>query len=123
MAAKSAMDLIGLFSERFGAGDIEGLLELYEDGAVFPNHHTTAEGTVQIRAVLQGYIDSGASIEFDRQVAFETGDIALVQNAWILTTTRGDQVTGVTAEVARKQSDGTWKYVIDSPDGAALIDD
>lgn len=98
-------------------------MQLYEEDAVFPNHHTTAKGIEQIRPVLLGYIDSGAALEFDRQVVFETGDIALVQNAWILTTAGGDEVSGVTVEVARKQPDGTWKYVIDSPDGAALLSD
>lgn len=121
MAADSAQDLILLFSDRFAAGDIDGLLELYENDAVFPNHHTTARGPEQIRAVLQGYIDSGAKLEFDGQVAFECGDLALVQNGWKLTTVAGDEVTGTTVEVARRQPDGLWKYVIDSPDGAALL--
>jgi|LGVF01.2.fsa_nt_gb ketosteroid isomerase-like protein len=123
MTAKSAKELIQLFSERFSSGDIEGLMQLYEEDAVFPNHHTTAHGADQIRIVLQGYIDSGAKLEFDRQIAFETGDLALVQNEWTLTATGGDKATGVTVEVARKQSDGLWKYVIDSPDGAALLKD
>ena len=48
-------------------------------------------------------------IEFDRQTAFETGDLALVQNAWTLTNSGGEKVTGVSAEIAKKQSDGTWK--------------
>lgn len=121
MAANSAKELIGLFSERFSGGDVEGLLELYEDDAVFPTHHGTAKGTDEIRVVLQGYIDSGATLDFSEQVAFETGDLALVQNAWTLTTASGDKATGVTVEVARKQPDGRWKYVIDSPDGAALL--
>ena len=121
MAAETAKELIGLFAERFAAGDIDGLLELYEENAIFPNHHTTAKGHDHIREVLQGYIASGAKLEFDRQVAFETGDIALVQNAWTMTKVTGDQATGVTVEFARKQADGRWKYVIDSPDGAALL--
>jgi ketosteroid isomerase-like protein len=121
MVASSAKELIGLFSERFAAGDIDGLLELYEEEAVFPNHHTTAQGADQIRVVLQGYIDSGAKLEFNGQVAFETGDLALVQNGWKLTTAGGDEVTGITVEVARRQPNGLWKYVIDSPDGAALL--
>lgn len=121
MAAKNAVDLIGLFAERFAVGDVDGLLELYEENAIFPNHHTIAKGKEQIRAVLEGYINSGAKLRFDRQIAFETGDIALVQNAWTLTTVSGDEVTGVTVEIARKQPDGRWKYVIDSPDGAALL--
>ena len=54
MAADSANNLIELFSERFSSSDIKGLLELCEDDAVFPTHHGTAKGTVQIRSVLQG---------------------------------------------------------------------
>lgn len=123
MAAQSPTDLIRLFSDYFSAGDIDGLMELYEANAVFPNHNGTHTGAKQIRPVLQGYIDSGAVIQFDRQVAFQTDDIALVQNGWVLTTTGGDKVTGVSVEVARRQSDGSWKYVIDSPDGAALLGD
>jgi ketosteroid isomerase-like protein len=123
MVAHSATERIRLFSKCFAAGDIDGLLRLYEENAVFPNHHGTFSGADQIRPVLQGYIDSGARIEFNRQIAFETGDLALVQNGWTLTTTGGDTVTGVSVEVARKQPDGTWKYAIDSPDGAALLHD
>ncbi len=123
MAAHSATELIRIFSECFAAGDIDGLMGLYEENAVFPNHHGTFTGTEQIRPVLQGYIASGARIVFNRQVAFDTGDLALVQNGWTLTTTGGDTVTGVSVEVARKQPDGTWKYAIDSPDGAALLHD
>ena len=123
MAAHSATELIRMFSEYFSAGDIDGLMRLYEEDAVFPNHHGTFKGPEQIRPVLQGYIDSGAAIEFNRQVAFETGDLALVQNGWTLTTSGGDTVTGVSVEVARKQPDGTWRYAIDSPDGAALLHD
>ena len=123
MTARSAADLIRLFSERFAAGDTDGLLTLYEAEALFPTHHGTARGADEIRTVLQGYIESGAALDFDRQVAFETGDLALIQNAWTLTTAGGDKATGVTVEVARKQPDGTWKYVIDSPDGAALLGD
>jgi ketosteroid isomerase-like protein len=121
MAADTARDLIGLFSDRFAAGDIDGLMDLYEDGAVFPTHHGTARGPDEVRTVLQGYIASGATLVFEGQVAFEAGDLALVQNAWTLTTKGGDTVTGVTVEVARRQPGGGWKYVIDSPDGAALL--
>jgi ketosteroid isomerase-like protein len=121
MTAAHPGDLIGLFSQRFAAGDIEGLMALYESGAVFPTHHGEARGPEEIRRVLQGYISSGAKIVFDRQVAFEAGDIAMIQNGWTLTTTGGEEVTGISVEVARRQDDGSWKYVFDSPDGAALL--
>jgi hypothetical protein len=34
----------------------------------------------------------------------------------------GRVAEGATAEVLRSQPDGTWKFVIDNPDGPALID-
>ena len=71
MTAKSTKELIQLFSERFSNGDIEGLIQLYEGDAIFPNHYTTAHGSDQISIVLQAYIDSGAKLEFDRQVALK----------------------------------------------------
>jgi len=39
MAAHSAAELIRMFSECFSEGDIDGLMRLYEEDAVFPNHH------------------------------------------------------------------------------------
>jgi ketosteroid isomerase-like protein len=54
MASDSAKERIRLFSERFARGDVGGLLELYEDDAVFPTHHGTAKGIDQILTVLQG---------------------------------------------------------------------
>jgi len=50
----------------------------------------------------------------------EQGDIALLSNRW--TSTIGDdEPSAVTAEVARRQSDGTWKYIIDNPDVAGIL--
>ena len=121
MAAHSATELVGISSDCFSAGDTDGLLELHEEEALFPTIMGLSRGQGRIRTVLQGHINSGATIAFDRQVAFETGDLALVQNGWTLTTSGGDTVTGASVEVAGKPSDGTWKYVIDSPAGAALL--
>ncbi|MFC2153121.1 hypothetical protein ACFLQ7_00615, partial [Actinomycetota bacterium] len=41
-----------LFEARFGAGDIDGLMELYEDAAVFTNARGAHIGSKAIREVL-----------------------------------------------------------------------
>ncbi|MGB5656517.1 MAG: hypothetical protein WBN35_07890, partial [Acidimicrobiia bacterium] len=79
------------------------------------------EGPVAIREVLAGYMSTGASIVMNEAVAFEAGDLALVHWGWTMTFPDGRVAEGATAEVLRRQSDGSWKFIIDNPDGSALI--
>jgi len=109
------------FEKLFAAGDLEGLMALYEPDAVFTNARGAHVGTVAIRNVLQGYLNTGASIRMNDSVAFEAGDLALVHWAWTMTFDDGRTAEGATAEVLRKSTDGIWKFVIDNPDGPALI--
>jgi ketosteroid isomerase-like protein len=121
MNARKPTELGQLFVTRFASGDLPGLMALYEAGALMPTSYGTATGTERIHAVLNGYINSGARLQFTRAIAFEAGDVALIQNEWTMQLADGRQLSGVTAEVARRQADGTWKYLINSPDGAALL--
>lgn len=109
------------FEILFGAGDLDGLMELYEQDAVFTNARGAHVGSVAIRNVLQGYLDSGASITMNDSVAFEAGGLALVHWSWTMVFPDGRTAEGATAEVLRRQEDGSWKFVIDNPDGPALI--
>ncbi len=89
------------------AGDVEGMAALYEPHAVL--HHggeQLAVGRDAIRQVFAGLVAAGRKFDFgDQQAAIMSGDLAL-------TSTRLPGGT-VTAEVARRQSDGTWLWVID----------
>ena len=110
-----------LFEELFAAGDLDGLMELYEDDAVFTNARGAHIGSEAIREVLAGYLSTGASITMNESVAFEAGDLALVHWSWTMDFPDGRQAEGATAEVLRRQPDGSWKFLIDNPDGPALI--
>ena len=110
-----------LFEERFAVADLDGLMELYEDGAVFTNAQGAHEGPDAIREVLAGYLATGASIVMNESVAFEAGDLALVHWAWTMKFPDDRVAEGATAEVLRRQIDGSWKFIIDNPDGPALI--
>jgi ketosteroid isomerase-like protein len=110
-----------LFERCFADGDLEGLMSLYEEGAVFPTPHGTSTGTDAIRATLQAYLDSGAKLTFGTSLVFAVGDLALMHTPWTMQMPDGSTPGGATAEVVRKQPDGSWKYVIDNPDGTALL--
>jgi ketosteroid isomerase-like protein len=110
-----------LFERLFAAGDLDALMALYEDDAVFPTPHGTSTGQAAIRATLKAYLDSGAQLAFGESLVFIAGDLALMHTPWTMKMPDGSSPTGATAEVVRRQSDGSWKYVIDNPDGSALL--
>jgi ketosteroid isomerase-like protein len=101
-------DLEHLFVERVNAGDVEGLVALYEPDAVmaaFPPGNV-AIGSKAIRQVLSDFVASGVKLTLgDQQPALRVGDLALGSTRLV--------DGGVTAEVARRQRDGTWQWVID----------
>jgi ketosteroid isomerase-like protein len=84
MGASRPGEASKLFEERFAAGDLDGLMDLYEDGAVFTKARGAHEGPDAIREVLAGYLATGASIVMNESVAFEAGELALVHWAWTM---------------------------------------
>ena len=110
-----------LFERYFAEGDLDGLMSLYENDAVFPTANATATGGDEIRQRLKAYLDSGARLVFGEPLVFAAGELALVHTPWTMQMPNGSNSEGTTAEVLRRQADGTWKFVIDNPDGAALL--
>jgi ketosteroid isomerase-like protein len=102
-------DLGEFFLQRANDGDVEGLVALYEPGAVlaFPPGRL-ATGHEEIRAVYAELLAGRPVFSSDgQQPAIRHGDLAL-------TSTRLPG-GGATVEVARRQPDGSWRWVIDQP--------
>ena len=51
----------------------------------------------------------------------EAADVARVHGSWTMAFPDGRTAEGATAEVLRRSTDGTWRFIIDNPDGPALI--
>lgn len=110
--ATSPDDLPRLWRERANAGDIDGILALYETDAVTAfGSGAPQAGHAEIRAALERVLANrkpGASTTGGMRPTLIAGDLAL-------TSARvGD--SRVTAEVARRQPDGSWLWVLDKPD-------
>lgn len=107
------------FEEAFNAADLDALVALYEeDAALVPQPGTVVRGKDQIAGALQQFLDLAGTITLDTRDVVEVGDLAYLTNRWSLTGTGPDgdpfEMGAVTAEVARRQPDGGWLYVIDN---------
>ena len=105
--AGDPQDLERLLIARQWAGDVDGMSALYEPDAVLDTGDgRLAVGRDAIRAVFARLAATGKKFASGRQSpAVISGDLAL-------TSTRMPDGS-VTAEVARRQSDGRWLWVID----------
>jgi hypothetical protein len=100
-------DLERLFVERANAGDIEGLVALYELNATIAcGDDVVAIGLNQIRQFLVRFLADRPQLGQSSQApALHCGDLALTSSR----SESGD----VTAEIARRQPDGNWLWIID----------
>ncbi len=105
--AQDPQELERLLVSRQREGDVDGMVDLYEPDAILDDGSgSLAIGKTAIRKVFMDFIATGRKFDLGtQQAAIVCGDLALTS------TKLSDG--NVTAEVARRQSDGTWLWVID----------
>jgi ketosteroid isomerase-like protein len=112
-----------LISEAINAGNIDAALALYESNATFaPELDQSVTGLPAIRKVMEGFTALNPKLTVEVPLVLESGDIALLHSKWTITGTNPDgssmNAEGKGVEVVRRQADGTWKFIIDNPNGS-----
>jgi ketosteroid isomerase-like protein len=104
--ARAPEALAALFNRRANAGDVEGLVALYEPDAVLAAGRVVATGHAEIRAF---YADLLA-----RKSAFPMPEaLPPLRNGPLAMTFARSANGALSVEVARQQADGTWLWAID----------
>jgi ketosteroid isomerase-like protein len=104
------------------SGDLDSLTPLYESGAAFATQPgSLAHGAPGISDALTGFISMNGTLDLEVTRVLEVDDLALVVGVWSFDGTGPDgapvRLEAKNADVLRRQTDGTWRFVIDNPWG------
>ena len=114
MPARTPEEICRLFQRHMGEGDIESLLALYDPSVAFRNRSGEVKrGKRELREELLPLVAAKANFEFEVLEVIQTEDIALMHTNWRMSAPA--PVTLYALEVARRQPDGTWAWLIGDP--------
>ena len=111
------------FARTFNDRNIGRLLTFYESDAVLRVDGSDKDliGTDAIAGELQQLLQMPGTMTSKNNFCVVQGDLALLRADWEIVDDTGTiVVSGSSAELARRQSDGRWLYVIDHAAGAGL---
>ncbi len=123
MAVMEPEGMNSAFAEAVTSGEIERVLALYEPEALLaPRPGERASGLEEIRMALDELLALGGTMTSRNVWCMQVAELALLQGEWHLSGTAPDgsavELSSRTAEVVRRQADGSWLYVIDHAFGA-----
>jgi len=101
---------------------VDALMLLYEPAAAFATQPgILASSWSAVRESLGAFTAMKGTLDLKVTRVLEASDLALVVGTWSFAGTgpEGEPVklTGHNADVLRRQSDGSWRFVIDNPWG------
>ena len=114
MPARSPEEICRLFQQYMAEGDLESLLSIYDPEAVFLNQSGEAKkGRQGLKQELAPMAAAKAIFNFKVKQVIQSGDIALMHTHWTVSSPEPMSVYAI--EVARRQPDGTWCWLIGDP--------
>src|SRR5262245_38994830 len=115
-----------VFDQKLNAGDLEGMVALYEPEAAFVRDTSDlVVGRENIRNVLAQLVSKKPKFESKVERCVIVDDIALLYTNFTATMQHGGEVPGElkfrAIEVLRRQKDGSWRLIVGDPNGRKQI--
>lgn len=114
MAAKSPEEICQLFKQYMVAGDIDAVLSVYDrDAVILSESRELRKGEDALRQQLAPLAAAKATFDFTIKQVIQVDNIALMHTEWNVSAPQPMSVYAI--EVARRQPDGTWRWLIGDP--------
>jgi ketosteroid isomerase-like protein len=113
MPAKNPEDICRLFQQYMAEGDIDSVLSVYDPEAVFLNQSGEEKKGDALRQELARSAEAKAKFDFNIKQIIQADNIVLMHTEWQVSAPQPMSVYAI--EVARRQPDGTWRWLIGDP--------
>jgi len=122
--ARTPVEAIEKCAEMIQAGDIDGLIQLYDPDVVMMMEPGKVEvGLDALREFFAPLLALRPKMKFTRVSLLEADGVAQLSYRWESTATAPDgsviEHKGVSSDVVRRRPDGSWAVIIDNPNGGA----
>ena len=122
MAANSPQEVAAGIGQGLSNSDLEGTMAMYEPNACFVTEQgQVLQGHAAIRGAISSFIALTPTMSAESRTVVQADDVAIIYTKWSLSGTTPDggaiNKSGQSTDVMRRQPDGTWLCVIDSPFG------
>jgi ketosteroid isomerase-like protein len=113
MPANDPAEICQLFQRYMRQGDMESVLSLYDKEIVFINEAgQEISGIEALKEELAPFVSRKAVFDFSVKKIVQKGEIALMHTVWTISP---QQISLYAIEIARRQADGTWRWLIGDP--------
>jgi ketosteroid isomerase-like protein len=114
MAAQTPEEISDLFMRYMSEGNLDAVVDLYDENVAFAAQGgKIARGRDAVREELRGFAEARTPFTFDVKRVVQANDTALIHNLYTIESS--PPMSGYAIEVARRQPDGTWRWLIGDP--------
>lgn len=123
---QTVLSVINHMTSSFHAGDIDAVMKTYEarQSIAFEPGNPVSDAAIA-RQAFQQFSEMAPEFTYQGHEVIVEGDLAVHIAPWRMTAKGADgtdmSASGLSVAVLRRQSDGSWKMVIDNPYGNRLL--
>jgi len=116
---KRAEDAHATLAAAFNSGNVATVLQMYDTtGIIVPEPGKPVSGNDKFEESVKAILSIKGRMEIKTVYCLQTGDIALGRSEWSITDGDEVKISAKGIEVMKRQTDGSWKIVIDQAFGA-----
>lgn len=114
-----ANDVHKSLADAYNTGELSTVMSMYDSsGIIVADPSNPVSGKEKFEAAVKGILSIKGKMEIETVYCLESGDVAVGRSEWSIRDGNETKVAAKGIELLKRQSDGTWKVLIDHAFGA-----